>query len=162
MMLQTLVLVTVLAASVAQSGPRLEPTVPAPPTNATEQLLRTALAHILSKPREGLSPDTTPVLIVRNSPLISGRILPERPRATFVLMSREELQALGDRQDAVRRYSMAVRILSQSDESAVVEVFVGPVVGKGQVALCCWTERSRYQRTSTGWTFDLVVSAGVV
>lgn len=140
----------------AQNAKPVDATDPEPPASSVEELLRTALTEVLEKPFPERHEMEGPVLLLRDSPLISPRILP--PKAVGVaLLSREELTELAE--SGKRGYYLSMRLVSYSDETAVVSIYLGPLPRKNHLALCCWTQDLRYDHLENRWKFVRVVGS---
>ena len=159
-----------LAAGVAlfgavQNANRIVETNPESPTSSTELLFRTALTEVLeerfelAEHYEKLNRHGGPALLLRDSPLISARILPTQSTLGVALLSREELEALAE--SGKRDNYLSMRLISYSDETAVVSIYLGPLLRKNHFALCCWTLDIRYDHSENGWRFVRIVQRAV-
>lgn len=140
----------------AQDANSVVATEPEIPSSSREELLRTALTDLLEERKEldfnvaeRYKPEGT-VFLLRDH-LISPRVLPADSKLAVALRSREELEALAE--SGKRGYFLSMRLMSYSDETAVVSISLSPLVRKNEGALCCWTLDFRYDYREKGWKF---------
>ena len=151
------------AVAAALTGPAVpKPTKPTAPKTEPDELFRTALAEVLKEPREAIVPRQGPVLVRKDGPHVSSRIIPPGTERGIALVTPSQLEALAGMAPTGRFYYLTLRLHSTTEERAVVEVTLLPAVVKGQLPMCCWSVEREYRRTSTGWVFERVVSEGVM
>ena len=128
------------ASSEADSNRRLpQPTRPKPPRDANDALFLTALAEVLKEPREAIVPRQGPVLVLKNGPHVSARIIPPGTERGIALVTATQLEALATQAEPGHFYYLTLRLLRTEHDQAVVEVALLPAVRRSHVAMCCWS-----------------------
>jgi hypothetical protein len=138
------------------------PTRPQPPKTAVDELFRTALTEVLKEPREAIVPRQGPVLVRKDAPHVSARVIPPQAERGVALVTAAELERLATGGGPDRFYYLTLQLLRMDGTQAVVAVTLLPAVPKGHVAMCCWTVERLYRRTATGWVFERLVGEGVI
>jgi hypothetical protein len=138
-----------------------KPTRPKPPKTPVDELLRTALAEVLKEPREAIVPRQGPVLLRKDGPHVTARVIPPEADRGIALVTARQLEELAS-PGRTEHYYLTLRLRSMTGQRAIVDVTLLPAVAKGDIAMCCWSVEREYRRTATGWAFERVVSESVM